>query len=181
YEHALRRGAPIYAEVLGYALNNEAWHMTTPLPSGESIRSCMRGALASAGLVPTQIDYINAHASGTRLNDSNECACIRDVFGNSTPRQVGNSEDSPRIPPISGTKSFNAHPLGATGAMEMVICALALTRGYIPPTLHHRTPDPECDLDIVPNIGRQASLEYVMNNAFGFGGINACVVLGRVR
>jgi 3-oxoacyl-[acyl-carrier-protein] synthase II len=164
--HAINRGAHIYAEILGYALNNEAWHMTTPLPSGDSVVQCMRDALADARLAPEQIDYINAHASGTQMNDSNESVCIRRVFGE-------------KPPPVSGTKAFTAHPLGATGAIETVLCALALEYGYIPPTLHHRTPDPACDVDIVPNMGRPASLRYTMNNAFGFGGINAVVVLGK--
>ncbi len=170
YEHALRRGAPIYAEVLGYSLNNEAYHMTTPLPSGEAVIACMREALADAGLKPEQIDYINAHASGTQLNDSNECMAIKAVFGEHAARLA-----------VSGTKAFVAHPLGATGAMETAICALALRDGFIPPTLHHRTPDPACDLDIVPNVGRTRPLRAVMNNAFGFGGINAVLVLGRVE
>jgi 3-oxoacyl-[acyl-carrier-protein] synthase II len=167
YEHARSRGAHIYAEVIGYALNNEAWHMTTPLPSGESVIACMRQALASAQLEPGQIDYINAHASGTQLNDSNETACIRAVFG-------------PTPPPVSGTKAFTAHPLGATGAIETVLCALAIEEGYLPPTLHYSTPDPACDLDVIPNIGRRQPVRYAMNNAFGFGGINSCLILGKI-
>ena len=168
YGHARARGARIYAEVLGYSLNNEAYHMTTPLPSGEAVIACMQEALASAQLPPEAIDYINAHASGTQLNDANECAAAKVVFGDHANRLA-----------ISGTKAFTAHPLGATGAIETVICALALDEGYIPPTLHHQSPDPACDLDIVPNIGRSQPLRYVMNNAFGFGGINAVLVLGR--
>ncbi|MDB6155021.1 MAG: fabF [Chthoniobacteraceae bacterium] len=167
YEHAIRRGAHIYAEVLGYALNNEAWHMTTPLPGGESVVACMRDALADAGVEPDQIDYINAHASGTQMNDANESACIKTVFGTHSPA-------------VSGTKAFTAHPLGATGAIESVICALALDEGYIPPTLFHTTPDPACDIDVVPNVGRSTPVRYAMNNAFGFGGINAVIVLGKV-
>ncbi len=170
YEHALRRGAHIYAEVLGYNLNNEAYHMTTPLPDGDSVIRCMQETLADAGLQPDQIDYINGHASGTQVNDSNETACIKAVFG-----------EHARKLALSGTKAFTAHPLGATGAIEMVICALALDQGFIPPTLHYETPDPACDLDIVPNKGREQNLRYVLNNAFGFGGINACVALGRAE
>ena len=169
YEHARQRGARIYAEVLGYSLNNEAYHMTTPLPSGEAVIDCMNAALADARLAPDAIDYINAHASGTQLNDANECAAIRAVFGEHASRLA-----------ISGTKPFTAHPLGATGAMETILCALALDRGFLPPTLHHTTPDPACDLDIVPNIGREKPLRHAMNNAFGFGGINAVLVLGKV-
>ncbi len=167
YEHAIRRGAHIYAEVLGYALNNEAFHMTTPLPGGECVRQCMTDALADAGVAPGQIDYINCHASGTQANDANETACLKAIFGE-------------RTPAISGTKPFTAHPLGATGAMETAICALALEDGWLPPTLHFQTPDPACDLDVVPNVGRPAPLRYALNNAFGFGGINACLVLGKV-
>ena len=167
--HAIRRGARIYAEVLGYSLNNEAHHMTTPLPGGEAVIACMNAALADARLAPADIDYINAHASGTQLNDANECAAIRAVFGAHADRLA-----------VSGTKPFTAHPLGATGAMETILCALALARGYLPPTLHHRTPDPACALDIVPNTGRERPLRHAMNNAFGFGGINAVLVLGKV-
>lgn len=168
HAHAIARGAHIYAEILGYALNNEAWHMTTPLPSGDSVVQCMTDALANANLAPGQIDYINAHASGTQMNDSNESICVRRVFGE-------------KPPPVTGTKAFTAHPLGATGAIETALCALALEHDYIPPTLHHRTPDPACDIDIVPNHGRAAPLRYVMNNAFGFGGINAVLVLGKAE
>ena len=167
YHHAVARGARIYAEVLGYSLNNEAWHMTTPLPGGEAVIACMNAALADAQVAPGSIDYINAHASGTQLNDANECAAIQAVFGEHAAKLA-----------VSGTKPFTAHPLGATGAMETILCALALDRAYVPPTLHHRTPDPACALDIVPNAGREKPLRYAMNNAFGFGGINAVLVLG---
>ena len=169
YGHAVRRGARIYAEVLGYALGNDAHHMTSPHPSGEPVVRCMRDALADARVAPDQIDFISAHASSTQLNDANEIACIKTVFGDHASRLA-----------ICGTKPFTAHPLGATGAMETAICAMALNEGWIPPTLHHRTPDPACDLDIVPNVGRHQAAAYAMNNAFGFGGINACVVLRRL-
>jgi 3-oxoacyl-[acyl-carrier-protein] synthase II len=168
-EHAHRRGAHIYAEVLGYSLNNDAFHMTTPLPSGESSIRAMREALADAGLMPEQIDYINAHASSTQLNDSAETAAIKEVFG----------QHATRIP-VSGTKGYYAHPLGATGAIEAALCALAIDRQWVPPTINYQNPDPACDLDVVPNHGRAAELNYVMSNSFGFGGINACVILGRV-
>jgi 3-oxoacyl-[acyl-carrier-protein] synthase II len=169
-EHARARGAKIYAEVLGYSLNNDAFHMTTPLPSGESCVRAMREALADAQLRPEEIDYINAHASSTQLNDSAETASIKHVFG----------ERAYRIP-VSGTKGYYAHPLGATGAIEAALCALALDQQWIPPTINYHNPDPTCDLDIVPNHGRAAELNYVMSNSFGFGGINACVVLGRIH
>src|SRR5438270_10993923 len=166
-EHARARGAHIYAEVLGYSLNNDAFHMTAPLPDGESCIRAMRHALTDAQLAPEQIDYINAHASSTQLNDSTETLSIKQVFG----------EHARKIP-VSGTKGYTAHPLGATGAIEATICALALDRQWIPPTINYQNPDPACDLDVVPNHGRSAELRYVMSNSFGFGGINACVILG---
>jgi 3-oxoacyl-[acyl-carrier-protein] synthase II len=169
-EHARKRGAKIYAEVLGYSLNNDAFHMTAPLPDGASCIRAMWHALADAQLAPEQIDYINAHASSTQLNDNTETMSIKEVFG----------EHARRIP-VSGTKGYTAHPLGATGAIEAALCALALDRQWIPPTINYHNADPECDLDIVPNHGRKAELEYVMSNSFGFGGINACVILGKVR
>jgi len=150
-------------------LNNDAFHMTAPLPSGESCIRAMRDALANAQLAPGQVDYINAHASSTQLNDSTETMSIKEVFG---PR-------AGRIP-VSGTKSYHAHPLGATGAIEAAICALALDRQWIPPTINYQNVDPACELDIVPKHGREAELTYVMSNSFGFGGINACVILGKV-
>jgi 3-oxoacyl-[acyl-carrier-protein] synthase II len=167
-EHARTRGAHIYAELLGYSLNNDAFHMTSPLPNGESSIRAMREALADAQLAPEKIDYINAHASSTRLNDSAETTSIKNVFG----------EHAHRIP-VSGTKGYYAHPLGATGAIEAALCALALDRQWVPPTINYGNQDPACDLDVTPNRGRQAELKYVMSNSFGFGGINACVVLGR--
>src|SRR5438045_4091006 len=169
-EHARKRGAHIYAEVLGYSLNNDAFHMTSPLPGGASAMRAMRDALADAGLAPAQIDYINAHASSTQLNDSCETAAIKEVFG----------AHAQRIP-VSGTKAYTGHALGATGAMEAVICALAIERGCVPPTLNRHHPDPACDLDVVPDHGRDAELNYVLSNSFGFGGIHACVILALVR
>jgi 3-oxoacyl-[acyl-carrier-protein] synthase II len=170
FEHARKRGARIYAEVLGYSLNNDAFHMTSPLPGGESCIRTMHDALTDAQLTTAQIDYINAHASSTQLNDSTETMSIKQVFGEQTQRL-----------PVSGTKGYYAHPLGATGAIEAALCALALDRQWIPPTINYQNPDPACDLDVVPNHGREAELSYVMSNSFGFGGINACVVLGRVK
>jgi 3-oxoacyl-[acyl-carrier-protein] synthase II len=169
-EHARARGAHIYGEVLGYSLNNDAFHMTAPLPSGESCVRAMRDALADARVGAEQIDYINAHASSTQLNDSTETMSIKQVFG----------EHAKQLP-VSGTKAYYAHPLGATGAIEAAICALALDQQWVPPTINYQYPDPACDLDIVPNHGRAAELNCIMSNSFGFGGINACVILGRVR
>ncbi len=168
--HAERRGATIYAEVSGYALNNEAYHMTTPDPSGEMVRRCMASALADADLPPEAIDYINGHASGTQLNDLNETAAVKAVFGAQALRLA-----------FSGTKPFTGHPLGATGAIETVITALALREGFLPPTLNYATPDPRCDLDVVPRQGRPAKLRAAVNNAFGFGGINASLILKRTE
>ena len=168
-EHARARGAHIYAEVLGYSLNNDAYHMTSPLPGGESCIRAMREALADAHLAPGQIDYINAHASSTQLNDSTETMSIKEVFG----------AHAARIP-VSGTKAYTGHPLGATGAIEAALCALAIDRGWIPPTLNWENPDPACDLDVVPQHGRDAVIDHVLSNSFGFGGINACIVLGRL-
>ena len=129
----------------------------------------MQTARTDAQLPPEQIDYINAHASSTPINDSCETAAIKEVFG-AHARKI----------PVSGTKAYTAHALGATGAFEAAICALALERSWVPPTLNRDNPDPACDLDAVPHHGREAKLNYVLSNSFGFGGINACVVLGRV-
>jgi 3-oxoacyl-[acyl-carrier-protein] synthase II len=169
YEHAKRRGANIYAEVIGYSLNNDAFHMTTPLPTGDSCIRAIRDALKFAQINAEQIDYINAHASSTQLNDANEALCIQKIF-NGQAKQV----------PVSGTKPYYGHPLGASAAIEGVLCALAIRDGLIPPTLNYQSLDPACDLDVVPNEPREKKLTYVLSNAFGFGGINSCVVYRKV-
>jgi 3-oxoacyl-[acyl-carrier-protein] synthase II len=169
YEHAKARGAHIYGEVVGYSLNNDAFHMTTPLPSGDSCIRAMEDALNAAQINPEQVDYISGHASSTQLNDANECACVKKVFGNVATKI-----------PVSGTKAFYGHPLGASAAIEAAICLLAINHDFIPPTLNYETPDPTCDLDVVPNQPRQKSISYALSNAFGFGGINSCVVLRKV-
>ena len=166
-EHARARGAHIYAEVLGYSLNNDAFHMTTPLPTADSCIRAMRDALADADVPTEEIDYINAHASSTQLNDAAETLAIKEVFGEHAKKLA-----------VSGTKAFTGHPLGATGAIEASICALALEHQHIPPTLNRQHPDDACDLDVVPDNGRSAQLRVVMSNSFGFGGINASIVLG---
>jgi len=143
--------------------------MTTPLPTGESCVRAMSDALNYAQLNADQIDYINAHASSTQLNDANEAFCIRKVF-----------RDRARQIPVSGTKAYYGHPLGASAAIEGVICALAIRDRLIPPTLNYQTPDPACDLDVVPNEPREAELRHVLSNAFGFGGINSCVIYAQV-
>jgi 3-oxoacyl-[acyl-carrier-protein] synthase II len=169
YEHAKARGAHIYAEVVGYSLNNDAYHMTSPLPSGDSCIRAMEDALKAAQINPEQIDYISGHASSTRLNDANECACVKKVFG-SVATKV----------PVSGTKAFYGHPLGASAAIEAAVCVLAMQNDFVPPTLNYETPDPDCDLDVVPNQPRQKSINYALSNAFGFGGINSCVVFRKI-
>lgn len=174
YQHALARNAPIYAEVLGYSLNNEAFHMTSPLPSGESVIECMRAALRDGGVLEDEVDYINCHASSTQMNDANEAMSIRQVFGE---RAQSGGVQGKRPLWVAGTKPFYAHPLGATGAIETVLCALAFQNGYMPPTLNFTHPDPACDVNVVKNEGIEQQPEVIMNNAFGFGGINASLVM----
>ncbi len=167
-EHARARGAHIYAEILGYACNNDAYHMLAPRPDGSCAARCMRDALADAQLTPDRIDYINAHATGTPLGDIAETLAIKQVFGKHA-YQI----------PVSSTKPFHAHPLGASGAIEAAICCLAIEHDYLPPTLNLTKPDPDCDLDYIPNTGRPARVNCILSNSFGFGGINACLILGR--
>ena len=166
--HAERRGAHIYAEILGYSLTNDAYHMSAPHPGGVEAARAMAMVLKDAGLGPEDIEYINAHGSSTPMNDKIETMAIKQVFGGLAGRI-----------PVSGTKGLYGHALGASGAIEAAIGALALTYKYVPPTVNYELPDPECDLDYVPNIGRSAQVRYLMSNSFGFGGINACLVLGR--
>jgi 3-oxoacyl-[acyl-carrier-protein] synthase II len=166
--HAMRRGAHIYGEVLGYSLTNDAYHMSAPRPTGSEAARAIDLALKDAGLHPTDIDYINAHGSSTPLNDKTETEAIKRIFG----------ERASRIP-ISGTKALYGHPLGASGAIEAAIGALSLSQDYLPPTMNYEIPDPDCDLDYLPNVGRVAHARYLLSNSFGFGGINACLVLGR--
>ena len=169
-DHALDRGARIYAEVLGYGLTNDAFHMTSSRDDGECAAGAVTIALTEACVTPEMIGYINAHGSSTAMNDRNETTAIKRALG----------ERAYRIP-ISSTKPFHAHPLGATGAIEAAICALAITNEYLPPTLNLTDPDPECDLDYIPLAGRKARVDYVLSNSFGFGGMNASLVLGRVQ
>lgn len=168
-EHATSRGAEILAEVLGYATTTDAYHMTAPRPDGAQTIRVMREALADARLKPEEIDYISAHASATPLNDKTETMAIKTVFG----------EQAYRIP-MSGTKAMHGHALGASGAFEIAISCLAMKHEYLPPTLNLEHPDPECDLDNIPHEGRHRRVDTILSNSFGFGGINACVVLGRV-
>jgi 3-oxoacyl-[acyl-carrier-protein] synthase II len=167
-EHARGRGAKIYAEIRGYGANADAHHITAPAPEGEGAQRCMKIALKDAGLAPAQIGYINAHGTSTKMNDTNETIAIKKVFG-----------DAARKVMVSSTKSMTGHMLGAAGGVETAFCALALARGVIPPTINYTTPDPECDLDYVPNTAREVRVDHVITNSFGFGGTNACLVLSR--
>jgi 3-oxoacyl-[acyl-carrier-protein] synthase II len=165
YDHAKARGAHMLAEVKGYAANNDAFHITAPAENGAGAALCMQKALADAELGIRDIDYINAHGTSTPLNDKSETAAIKDIFG----------ERAYDIP-ISSTKSMTGHLLGAAGALESIFCIRALQDGLLPPTINYETPDPECDLDYVPNQARKASPKYVMTNSFGFGGHNATLI-----
>ena len=167
-EHAKRRGAKIYAELTGYAANADAHHITAPAPEGEGAQRCMKLALKDAKLAPEDIGYINAHGTSTKMNDSNESLAIKKVFG-----------DAARKVMVSSTKSMTGPMLGAAGGVETAICALALARGVIPPTINYTTPDPDCDLDYVPNTAREIRVQHILSNSYGFGGTNACLVLSR--
>ncbi|MCO4099630.1 MAG: beta-ketoacyl-ACP synthase II [Gemmatimonas sp.] len=168
WEHAEARGARIYAELSGYGTTNDAHHMTAPLPGGAQAARCVQMALADANVAPTDVEYINAHGSSTPLNDPTETVAIKRVFG----------DHAYRIP-ISSTKGYYGHALGASGAFEAAICALAIQRGWIPPTVGLQTPDLECDLDFVPGTGREVQPRVVVSNSFGFGGINSALVFRR--
>jgi 3-oxoacyl-[acyl-carrier-protein] synthase II len=167
-ERALARGAKIYAEVVGHAYTNDAYHMTAPRPDGRQAARAMRLALADGDVTPTEVGYVNAHGSSTLLNDSTETTAIKQVFGDHAYRLA-----------VSGTKGYYGHALGASGAIEAAICALAIERRWLPPTLNLERPDPACDLDCLPGDGRDAEPAVVVSNSFGFGGINASLVLRR--
>jgi 3-oxoacyl-[acyl-carrier-protein] synthase II len=168
-ERAKARGARIYAEVVGYGTSGDGYHITAPAPEGEGAQRCMRLTLKDAGLNPDQIQYINAHGTSTPANDKNETLAIRAVFGNYADRLA-----------VSSTKSMTGHLLGAAGGIEGVILAKALFEQQAPPTINYEHPDPECDLDYVPNEGRDVAIEVAMSNSFGFGGTNACLAFRRV-
>lgn len=168
YEHARRRGATILAEVVGYAANSDAYHETAPAPEGEGAVRCMRAALQSAGLGPEAVGYINAHGTSTPFNDMNETKAIKTVFGEHAKKLL-----------VSSTKSMLGHMLGAAGGVEAIISTLVLNRHMVPPTINQDTPDPDCDLDYVANRAREASVDVVMSNSFGFGGTNAVLVFKR--
>jgi 3-oxoacyl-[acyl-carrier-protein] synthase II len=169
-EQARKRGAKIYAEVVGYAANGDAHHMTAPAPEGEGAARCMRLALKDAGIAPCDIDYINAHGTSTEYNDANETTAIKTVFGEHAGKLA-----------VSSTKSMTGHLLGAAGAVEGVYSVLALHHGVLPPTINYENPDPSCDLDYVPNTARKADIELALSNSFGFGGTNACAIFRRAQ
>ena len=168
YERALARGAHIYAEVVGYGNSNDAHHMTAPRPDASQAARAMRLALADGHVAATDVSYVNAHGSSTPLNDPTETLAIRQVFGDHAERLQ-----------VSSTKGYYGHALGASGAFELAISALALERQWLPPTLNLDAPGDGCDLDYIPKIGRDTGVEYALSNSFGFGGINAAVVLKR--
>jgi 3-oxoacyl-[acyl-carrier-protein] synthase II len=167
-ERALARGARVYAELVGYGSTNDAHHMTAPRPDGTQAARAMRLALHDAAVAPADVGYVNAHGSSTPLNDPTETRALQAVFG----------EAAARVP-VSSTKGYYGHALGASGAFEAAIAALTLTEGWLPPTLNLTTPDPACPLDYIPRVGRTQAVDTVLSNSFGFGGINACLVLRR--
>jgi 3-oxoacyl-[acyl-carrier-protein] synthase II len=168
-EHARARGARVLCEITGYAATSDAYHIVAPCPDGEGAGRAMQWALDDAGLSPIDVDYINAHGTSTPINDPIETKAIKAVFG----------EHAYSVP-ISSTKSMIGHAFGASGALEVVACVKAIETGIMHPTVNYETPDPECDLDYVPNVAREGEVKVVLKNSFGFGGQNACLVLERV-
>ena len=164
-DHALARGAKIYGEVVGYGATCDAYHITAPDPKGTWSAACIQQALADADMTPEQVDYVNAHGTSTPLNDSGETAAIHQVFGDHAKNLM-----------VSSTKSMTGHLLGASGAVEAMFSVLALKDGYVPATINYQVPDPACDLDIVPNEGRQADIKVAISDSLGFGGHNTCLV-----
>lgn len=169
YDQASRRGAKIYAEVLGYGLSSDGYHVTSPHPEGRGAIEVMQRALASAGLEPEQIDYVNAHGTATPANDYAEALALSAVFC-----------ERARALPVSSTKSMIGHCMGASSAIESVVCCLALESQVAPPTINFETPDPNIDLDVIPGRARAIPMKYVLNNSFAFGGNNASVIFGKV-
>ncbi|MDO4545575.1 MAG: beta-ketoacyl-ACP synthase II [Bacillota bacterium] len=168
-EHAKKRGAKIYGELAGYGATSDAYHITSPAPDGEGAAKAIKMAIDDAGITADDIDYINAHGTGTPYNDAFETIAVKKVFGENT-----------KVP-ISSTKSMTGHLLGAAGGLEAVICTKAITEGFIPPTIGLQKPDPELDLDYVPNVGREANVEYVLSNSLGFGGHNGTLIVKKYQ
>jgi 3-oxoacyl-[acyl-carrier-protein] synthase II len=170
WEHAERRGARIYCEVLGYGASNDAHHLAQPEPEATGVAAMMRAALDRAGVEPSRVGYINAHGTATPLGDIAETKAIKDVFG-----------DHAYSLAVSSTKSMMGHTFGAAGAIEAIMCVLAIRDGVLPPTINYNEPDPECDLDYVPNEARRVQVDVALSNAMGLGGHNGCVLLGRAN
>lgn len=169
YEYAKARGANIYAEVIGFGLSGDAHHMTSPSPGGEGAKRCMQNALRNAGINTDDVDYINAHGTSTPAGDAGETQAVKALFG-----------DMAYKIPMSSTKSMTGHLLGAAGGIEAIFCALAIRDQVAPPTINYTTPDPDCDLDYVPNTARNMKIETVVSNSFGFGGTNGTIVLRKI-
>lgn len=164
-EHAQKRGAKIYAEVVGYGATSDAYHITSPAPDGEGAARAMKNAMKEAGIEPEQVSYINAHGTSTHLNDLGETLAVKLAFGEASKKVM-----------MSSTKGNTGHLLGAAGGIEAIACIKAIEESYVPATIGYQVPDEECDLDIVPNQGRNVSLEYAMSNSLGFGGHNSCIL-----
>ena len=169
WEHAEKRGAKIYAEVVGYGMSGDGYHITSPAPEGEGAQRCMAAALKDAGINPGDLQYINAHGTSTKLNDLYETKAIKSVFKGHLDKLV-----------VSSTKGATGHCLGAAGGVEAVLTVKALQEQLVPPTINYSTPDPECDLDYVPNESRKVNLEHAMSNSFGFGGTNGSIIFKKV-
>jgi 3-oxoacyl-[acyl-carrier-protein] synthase II len=169
-EFAVKRGARIYAEVTGYGASGDAYHITAPAPNGDGAARCMKMAVRDAGISLSDMDYINAHGTSTKFGDELETVAIKTVFGDHAYKLA-----------VSSTKSMTGHLLGAAGGVEAVISLLAMDRGILPPTINLENPDPECDLDYVPNEARRKQVDVVMSNSFGFGGTNACIIFKRFK
>jgi len=169
YEHARQRGANIYARVLGYAINSDAFHMTSPHPNAIGMRKVMARALERAGVSVDQVDYVNTHGTGTKINDRTETVAVKELFGQELSRRLS----------LSSVKSMVGHCLGAAGAIEAAATVLAITDQIVPPTIHLDTPDETCDLDYTPNSSRSREIGVALSNSFAFGGNNTCLVLAK--
>jgi 3-oxoacyl-(acyl-carrier-protein) synthase len=167
-DRARDRGAKIYAEIIGYAASSDAFHLAAPSENGEGAARAMTRAIRKAGIAPERVDYINAHGTGTALNDKFETAAIKSVFGEHAYKLA-----------VSSTKSMTGHMMGAAGAVEALACALAIKHSIIPPTMNYETPDPDCDLDYVPNVAREVPIQVAMSNSIGLGGHNSCLILSK--
>ena len=165
-DHALERGAKIYAEIVGFGMSGDGFHISAPPPDGNGAVRCMQAAIDDAGISYDQVNYINAHGTSTPLNDLYETRAIKTVF-----------KDKAHAIPVSSTKSMTGHLLGGAGGIETVFTALTIKHGIIPPTINYENPDAECDLDYVPNVARKQKITYALTNSFGFGGTNGCLLL----